>query len=41
MCGDGEEPTLKMAAKWLSKPSNQERLFKLQAQLKGETIEDE
>jgi hypothetical protein len=41
MCGDGEEPTLKMAAKWLSKPSNQERLFKLQAQLKGETTEDE
>ena len=41
MCGDGEEPTLKMAAKWLSKPSNQERLFKLQAQLKGETIEEE
>ena len=41
MCGDGEEPTLKMAAKWLGKPSNQERLFKLQAQLKGETIEDE
>lgn len=40
MCGDGEEPTLKMAAKWLSKPSNQERLFKLQAQLKGETEED-
>jgi hypothetical protein len=37
MCGDGEEPTLKMAAKWLSKPSNQERLFKLQAMLKGET----
>ena len=41
MCSDGEEPTLKMAAKWLSKPSNQERLFKLQAQLKGETTEDE
>ena len=40
MCGDGEEPTLKMAAKWLSKPSNQERLFKLQAQLKGEIEED-
>ena len=41
MCGDGEEPTLKMAAKWLSKPSNQERLFKLQAQLKGEAKEEE
>ena len=40
MCGDGEEPTLKMAAKWLSKPSNQERLFKLQAQLKGEVKEE-
>ena len=41
MCGDGEEPTLKMAAKWLSKPVNQERLFKLQAQLKGEAKEEE
>jgi hypothetical protein len=41
MCSDGEEPTLKMAAKWLSKPSNQERLFKLQAQLKGETKDEE
>ena len=40
MCGDGEEPTLKMAAKWLGKPSNQERLFKLQAMLKGETEEE-
>lgn len=36
MCSDGEEPTLKMAAKWLAKPANQERLFKLQAQLKDE-----
>lgn len=36
MCGDGEEPTLKIAAKWLGKPSNQERLFKLQAMLKGD-----
>jgi hypothetical protein len=36
MCGDGEEPTMKMAAKWLSKPANQERLFSLQAKLKGE-----
>jgi hypothetical protein len=41
MCGDSEEPTLKIAAKWLSKPSNQERLFKLQAALKGETIDEE
>ena len=41
MCGDGEEPTIKMAAKWLGKPSNQERLFKLQAMLKGETKENE
>lgn len=41
MCGDGEEPTMKMAAKWLSKPANQERLFKLQALLKGETLEEE
>ena len=41
MCGDGEEPTLKMAAKWLGKPANQERLFKLQALLKGETLEEE
>jgi hypothetical protein len=36
MCGDGEEPTLKVAAKWLSKPSSQERVFKLQAVVKGE-----
>ena len=41
MCGDGEEPTMKMAAKWLGKPANQERLFKLQALLKGETLEEE
>lgn len=41
MCGDGEEPTLKMAAKWLGKPANQERLFKLQALLKGESLEEE
>jgi hypothetical protein len=41
MCGDGEEPTLKMAAKWLGKPSNQERLFKLQAMLKGEEKKEE
>ena len=36
MCGDGEEPTINMAARWLSKPANQERLFSLQAKLKGE-----
>ena len=36
MCGDGEDPTLVIAAKWLGKPSNQERLFMLQAKLKGE-----
>ena len=41
MCCDGEEPTLKMAAKWLGKPSNQERLFKLQAMLKGEEKKEE
>lgn len=41
MCGDGEEPTMKMAAKWLGKPKNQERLFKLQALLKGEAKEKE
>ncbi len=41
MCGDSEEPTMKMAAKWLGKPANQERLFKLQALLKGETLEEE
>jgi len=35
MCGDGEEPRMKIAAKWLSKPQNQERLFKLQALVKG------
>lgn len=40
MCGDGEEPTIKMAAKWLGKPANQERLFSLQAQVKGETKEE-
>ena len=36
MCGDNEEPTLKTASKWLAKPSNQERLFKLQAMLKSD-----
>lgn len=35
MCNDGEEPTIKMAAAWLSKPANQERLFKLQAEIKS------
>ena len=34
MCGDGEEPTMNIAAKWLAKPQNQERLFSLQAQVK-------
>jgi len=34
MCGDGEEPTMNIAAKWLSKPKNQEMLFSLQAKLK-------
>lgn len=34
MCGDGEEPTQNTAAKWLSKPRNQEILFSLQAKVK-------
>lgn len=34
MCGDGEEPTFNNAAKWLSMPKNQERLFSLQAKVK-------
>lgn len=34
MCGDGEEPTINVAAKWLGKPKNQEILFSLQAKLK-------
>lgn len=34
MCGDGEEPTMNVAAKWLGKPKNQEILFSLQAKLK-------
>ena len=37
MCGDGEDPTMKIAAKWLGKPANQERLFMLQAKVKGES----
>ena len=37
MCGDGEDPTMKIASKWLGKPVNQERLFMLQAKVKGET----
>ena len=37
MCGDGEDPTIQIAAKWLAKPQNQERLFSLQAKIKGET----
>ena len=39
MCGDGEDPTMKIAAKWLGKPVNQERLFMLQAKVKGENRE--
>lgn len=34
MCGDGEEPTAAVAAKWLGKPRNQEMLFSLQAKVK-------
>ena len=40
MCGDGEDPTMQVAAKWLAKPQNQERLFSLQAKIKGETKEE-
>lgn len=36
MCGDGEEPTMNNAAKWLGKPRNQEILFSLQAKVKQE-----
>lgn len=35
MCGDGEEPTMSVAAKWLNKPRNQEILFSLQAKIKA------
>ncbi len=34
MCGDGEEPTVNNAAKWLGEPKNQEILFSLQAKVK-------
>ena len=34
MCGNGEDPTVNVAAKWLAKPKNQEVLFSLQAKLK-------
>jgi len=34
MCGDGEEPTINIAAKWLGRPKNQEMLFSLQAKVK-------
>lgn len=34
LCGDGEEPTMVTAAKWLGKPRNQEILFSLQAKVK-------
>ena len=27
MCGDGEDPTINNAAKWLAEPKNQEILF--------------
>ena len=36
MCDGGEDPTVNIAAKWLSKPKNQEVLFSLQAKLKEE-----
>lgn len=36
MCGSGEDPTIKNAARWLSKAKNQEVLFSLQAKLKEE-----
>ena len=39
MCGDGEEPTINNAAKWLGKPKNQEMLFSLQAKLKDKKKE--
>ena len=35
MCGDGEEPVMNNAARWLGKPKNQEVLFAIQAKLKG------
>jgi hypothetical protein len=34
MCGDGEDPTMANAAKWIGKPKNQELLFGIQAKLK-------
>jgi len=34
MCGDGEEPTVNNAAKWLGEPKNQDILFSLQAKVK-------
>ena len=34
MCGDGEDPTMNVAAKWLNRPRNQEMLFSLQAKVK-------
>lgn len=37
MCGDGEEPTINIAAKWLGRPKNQEMLFSLQAKVKEST----
>jgi hypothetical protein len=35
MCGDGEDPTINNAAKWLAEPKNQEILFSLQAKVKN------
>jgi len=34
MCGDGEDPTMSNAARWIGKPKNQELLFSIQAKLK-------
>lgn len=34
MCGDGEEPRINTAAKWLARPNNQDLLFSLQAKIK-------
>ena len=41
MCGDGEDPTMAIAAKWIGKPKNQELLFSLQAKIKGEKKKEE
>lgn len=39
MCGDGEDPTMTNAAKWIGKPKNQELLFSIQAKLKEKNKE--